>query len=69
MQMQRDIKQRIYFHGSFMDAEELDDCIKTLDTVATYMQELIDTGDLEDGDLDLELDIIRDLLTLFSDVK
>jgi hypothetical protein len=37
--------------------------------VATYMQELIDTGDLEDGDLDLELEVIRCLLGLFSDVK
>jgi len=69
MKMQRDMKQRIYFHGSFMDAEELDDCIKTLDTVATFMQELIDTGDLEDDDLDLELEVVRCLLGLFSGVK
>jgi hypothetical protein len=69
MQMQKDMKQKIYFQGSFYNAVELDDCIKSMGRLADYFQELIDTGNFEENDLVQELDIITDLLALFSNVK
>ena len=69
MEMERDKEQKIYFHGSFRDEEELDDCIETLTAVVEYMQEMADYVSPEEDDLKIERDHMRILLELFSSIK
>jgi hypothetical protein len=66
--MQRDMEQRIYFKGYFYESEELDYYIESLEKVVTFLQ--IETPDVEDDEeFGYELNIIKDLLELFSGVK
>jgi hypothetical protein len=66
--MQRDMEQRIYFKGYFYESEELDYYIESLEKVVAFLQ--IETPDVEDDEeFGYELNIIKDLLELFSGVK
>jgi hypothetical protein len=68
MHMQRDMEQRIYFKGYFYESEELDYYIESLEKVVAFLQ--IETPDVEDDEeFGYELNIIKDLLELFSGVK
>ena len=62
-------KNKIHFQGSFYDDEELDNCIRALDDIDALLRSLRDSGEMEEGDLNFEIDFLSTLLGLFLKLR
>tara|TARA_B100001059_G_C17249646_1_gene293643 strand:+ start:177 stop:383 length:207 start_codon:yes stop_codon:yes gene_type:complete len=64
MKFQKNELQEIHFHGSFYDAEELNDYIETLELAISDLKVAQGIND-EPKDFDLPIDLLKHMLNLF----